>query len=148
MAVMLILRWKNLKSKSYSEMKKLKTHEERYEYLKLSGKVASETFGYDRYLNQTLYNSPEWKSVRNKVILRDNGCDLGVEGFEIGGKVLVHHLNPISKEDILNRDPKIFDLENLVCTCKRTHDAIHYGSEDSYHEPAERKPNDTCPWKK
>ena len=122
-------------NKSYSEMKKLKTHEERYEYLKLSGKVASETFGYDRYLNQALYNSPEWKSVRNKVILRDNGCDLGLEGFEIGGKVLIHHLNPITKEDIIS-------------TCKRTHDAIHYGSEDSYHEPVERKPNDTCPWKK
>ena len=135
-------------NKSYSEMMKLKTHEERYEYLKLSGKVASETFGYDRYLNQTLYNSPEWKAVRNKVILRDNGCDLGLEGFDIHGKILIHHINPITKEDILNRDPAIFDPDNLVCTTKRTHDAIHYGGEDSYKPPVTRTANDTCPWKR
>ena len=133
--------------KSYSEMANFKTHKERFEYLKTNSKVGDETFGYDRYLNQTLYKSAEWKKARAQVILRDKGCDLGIEGYEINDKILVHHINPITRDDILNKNPEIFNPDNLVCTCKRTHDAIHYGNEDSIKGPVERHQNDTCPWK-
>ena len=136
-------------TRSYSEMRQLKTFEERFEYLKLNGRVGQDTFGYDRYLNQMLYKLPEWKSTKNKVILRDNGCDLGIEGREIHGPVLVHHINPITVEDIKERSPKLFDLDNLISTMLSTHNAIHYGDGSLLaRDPIERTVNDTCPWKR
>lgn len=137
------------KLRTYSELKQLKTFEERYEYLKLDGQVGADTFGFDRYLNQVFYKSPEWRSVRNEVIVRDNGCDLGIEGREIHTKILVHHMNPISKEDILQRSDILLNPEYLITTVKRTHDAIHYGDADTLiKDPIERSANDTCPWRK
>lgn len=137
------------KLRTYTELKQLKTFEERYEYLKLDGQVGIDTFGFDRYLNQAFYRSPEWKSVRNQVIVRDNGCDLGIEGREIHTKILVHHMNPITKEDVLNRSDLLLNPEYLITTVKRTHDAIHYGdSETLIKDPIERTANDTCPWRK
>lgn len=134
--------------KTYSELITLPTFEERFEYLKLGGKVGRETFGYDRYLNQILYKLPEWLSVRDKVIVRDNGCDLGVLGREVYGRILVHHMNPITVEDILNRNPAIFDPEFLISTTKNTHDAIHYSDESLLvKDPIVRSKNDTCPWR-
>ena len=135
--------------RSYSELISLETFIERYLYLKLNGKVGEDTFGFDRYLNQEFYQKDdEWKRVRNHVIIRDLGCDLGVKGREIQGKILVHHLNPITKEDILLRTRRLLDPENLICTTKQTHDAIHYGDENLLIKyPVERRPNDTCPWR-
>lgn len=137
--------------RTYTELSKIKTFEERFEYLKLDGKVGFETFGYDRYLNQTFYRDPEWLEARDRTIVRDMGCDLGCPDREIpdGVKILVHHMNPITKEQILSRDPILFDEEYLITTIKLTHDAIHY-SDDSIlmRAPVERKPNDTCPWKR
>ena len=134
--------------KTYSELITLPTFEERFEYLKLGGKVGRETFGYDRYLNQMLYKLPEWLSVRDEVIVRDNGCDLGVLGREVYGRILVHHMNPITVEDILNRNPAIFDPEFLISTTKNTHDAIHYSDESLLvKDPIVRSKNDTCPWR-
>ena len=136
--------------KSYSELIQLPTFEERYEYLRLDGQVGVETFGFDRYLNQKLYKDQDWLDARDDVIIRDNGCDLGASDRPIPEDVpiLVHHINPITKEDILNRDPKLFDPENLISTIKITHDAIHYGNEDLlYKDPIERRRNDTCPWR-
>lgn len=136
-------------TKTYNELKRLKTFEERYEYLKIGGKVGEDTFGFDRYLNQVFYKSKEWQSARNYVITRDNGCDLGIPGHDIHGYILVHHMNPITKEDVLNRSPKLFDPNNLICTSKRTHDGIHYGTDElPYEVPVERSRNDTCPWKR
>lgn len=136
--------------KTYSELITLPTFEERYEYLKLDGSVCEETFGFDRYLNQEFYQrSQEWKRIRDFVILRDQGCDLGIEGREIRGKILVHHMNPITKEDILKRSKFLLDPEYLICTLKSTHDAIHYGDSDLLMKgPVERRANDTCPWRK
>lgn len=136
--------------RTYSELLTLPTFEERFEYLKLGGRVGYETFGYDRYLNQILYNSYEWKyNTRRKIILRDNGCDLACEGFEIFGKILVHHINPITVDDVLNRRPIVFDPENLISTTHNTHNAIHYGDVDLLTiGPIERTKNDTCPWKR
>lgn len=137
------------KLRTYSELKQLKTFEERYEYLKLDGQVGADTFGFDRYLNQVFYKSPEWRSIRNEVIVRDNGCDLGIEGREIHTKILVHHMNPISKKDILERSDILLNPEYLITTVKRTHDAIHYGDADTLiKDPIERTANDTCPWRK
>lgn len=135
--------------KTYSELIKLNSFEERYKYLKLEGKVGEDTFGFDRYLNQIFYKTDEWKSVRDYVISRDNGCDLGMSDREIKfGKILVHHMNPITKEDILNRSDILLNPEYLITTTKNTHDAIHYGSDDLlYQDPVERYKNDTCPWK-
>lgn len=135
--------------KTYSELVKLNSFEERYKYLKLEGKVGEDTFGFDRYLNQIFYKTDEWKSVRDYVISRDNGCDLGMSDREIKfGKILVHHMNPITKEDILNRSDILLNPEYLITTTKNTHDAIHYGSDDLlYQDPVERYKNDTCPWK-
>lgn len=134
--------------KSYSELIKIPTFIERYRYLKLNGFVGDETFGYDRYLNQILYHSPEWKRFRRDIILRDNGCDLGCEGYEIIGKVLIHHIDPITVRDVETRDPKIFDPENVISVTLNTHNAIHYGDEGLLIiEPLVRTPNDTCPWK-
>ena len=134
--------------RTYSELITIPTFEERFKYLKLNGSVGLETFGHDRYLNQILYNSPEWRRFRPKIIVRDNGCDLACEGYEIFGKILIHHINPITLKDIDDRNQIIFDPENLICVTKSTHDAIHYGDES--HLPivlTERKPNDLCPWK-
>lgn len=134
--------------RSYSELIRLPTYLERFQYLQLSGKIGEETFGFDRYLNQILYRSPEWKRFRRDIILRDNGCDLACEGYEIIGKILVHHMNPITMEDILNRDPKIFDPENVISTSMNTHNAIHYGDESLLiTQQIERSKYDTCPWK-
>ena len=134
--------------KTYSELIKLKTFEERYEYLKLGGIVGKETFGFDRYLNQTFYKTNEWQSIRDNVIVRDNGCDLGIEGREIHSRILVHHMNPIAKEDILSRSEYLLNPEYLICTIKSTHDAIHYGDESLLIKlSVERRKNDTCPWK-
>lgn len=134
--------------KTYSELITLPTYEERFNYLKLEGVVGEMTFGFDRYLNQKLYTSQEWKTVRNQVIVRDNGCDLACEGYEIYGKILIHHINPIMVEDIINRNPIIFDLENLISTTHNTHNAIHYGDENLLIKgPIERTKNDTIPWR-
>lgn len=135
--------------KTYSELITLPTFEERYRYLRIRGCVGKETFGHDRYLNQILYTSPEWKSFRRKIILRDDGLDLGCEGFNIFGRILVHHINPITVEDVLNRSFKVFDPDNVICCSHNTHQAIHYGDESLLPLlPPERKPNDTCPWRK
>lgn len=136
--------------KTYSELITLPTFEERYEYLRLDGIVCEETFGFDRYINQEFYQrSQEWKRIRDQVIIRDQGCDLGIEGREIRGKIIVHHMNPITKEDILTRSDFLFNPEYLICTLKSTHDAIHYGDENLLiKEPIIRTANDTCPWRK
>lgn len=131
----------------YSELKELKTFQERFEYLKLDGSVGVETFGYDRYLNQIFYRDPEWKRIRREVIIRDEGCDLGILGYELRGMILIHHMNPITPDDIAKHNPDILDPEYLITTCRRTHDAIHYGAELPEYELKERKPNDTCPWR-
>lgn len=136
--------------KTYSEMIKYHSFIERYRYLKLNGKVAEETFGYNRYLNQILYKSPEWKRIRTIVIDRDRSCDLACEDYDIFNKrnLLIHHINPITLKDIQDRNPIIFDLENLVCVSLGTHNAIHYGDESQLPVIfTERFENDTCPWK-
>ena len=135
--------------KTYSELSRLKTFEERYQYLRLNGSVGRETFGFDRYLNQVFYRSQKWKSIRNQVIIRDNGCDLGIEGREINGRILIHHMNPISLDDIVNESDLLLDPEYLICTVHSTHNAIHYGDENLLIlDPIVRSKNDTCPWKK
>lgn len=121
---------------------------ERFNYLKLNGKVGIETFGFDRYLNQVLYCSQEWKRFRRQVIIRDNGCIFGLDGYNINGRLIVHHINPITLEQIEQRDPMIFSMENVVCVTHNVHEAIHYGDESLIPtDPIIRKPNDTCPWK-
>ena len=133
--------------RTYSEAIALPTFTERFNYLKLGGSVGIETFGFDRYLNQTLYRSPEWKRFRRDMIIRDNGLDLACDGYEIVGKTLLHHIDPLTVEDVLNRHPKIFDPENVICTSLNTHNAIHYGDESLLvTEPIVRTKNDTCPW--
>lgn len=136
--------------RTYSELSKLKTFRERYEYLKLDGTVGEETFGFDRYINQMFYKSEEWKRIRNYVITRDNGCDLGMPDRKIVDSViLVHHMNPITKEDIINKNEILLDPEYLITTIKPTHDAIHYGDESLLAEDLViRSKNDTCPWKR
>lgn len=133
---------------SYSKLITLPTFQERYRYLKQSGTVAEETFGGHRYLNQAYYRSPEWKQVRNRVIIRDKGCDLGMEGFEINDRIYIHHINPITEEDILDRSPALFDMDNLICVSFNTHQAIHYGDESMLpiNYFAERQPGDTKLW--
>lgn len=121
---------------------------ERFNYLKLNGKVGIETFGFDRYLNQVLYCSQEWKRFRRQVIIRDNGFIFGLDGYNINGRLIVHHINPITLEQIEQRDPMIFSMENVVCVTHNVHEAIHYGDESLIPtDPIIRKPNDTCPWK-
>lgn len=137
--------------RTYSELILLPTFKERFEYLKLDGKVGDDTFGFDRWLNQQFYNSGLWKDAKREVIIRDNGCDLGLEGYEVVGRILVHHMNPIDKDDILRKSDILLNPEYLISTCKRTHDAIHYGDFNLANQNGvivERKPNDTCPWKK
>ena len=140
-------------TKSYKELRTFSSFLDRYEYLKLNGSVGRETFGYDRYLNQLFYKLPEWRSARREVMLRDNDgdrvCDLGILDRPIVGNVLVHHINPITIEDILDRNPKLFDPDNLICVSHNTHEAIHYGNADLIpQDPVIRLPNDTCPWRK
>lgn len=134
--------------RTYSELITLPTFEERFHYLQLDGRVGEETFGFDRYLNQAFYKSEEWLRVRDLVIVRDNGCDLGIEGREIYGRILIHHMNPITIDDIAKRSKYLLDPEYLITTVKNTHDAIHYGDESLLIKlPIERTRNDTCPWK-
>lgn len=134
--------------RTYSELIKIQTFLERFKYLKLNGSVGVDTFGFDRYLNQTFYRSYEWKRLRNDIIVRDMGCDLGLEGYDIFDKILVHHMNPIGPDDIIHRSDYLLDPEFLICTSKLTHDAIHYGDEQIlYQDPVIRTPGDTCPWR-
>lgn len=135
--------------KCYSELVLLPTFKERFEYLRLNGLVGKETFGFDRHMNQFFYRSLEWKRIRNFVISRDLGCDLGIEGREIHSRVLIHHMNPISTVDILSRSKFLLDPEFLITTVHTTHLAIHYSDESILvSEPIERTKNDTCPWKR
>ena len=135
--------------RSYSELITFPTFEERYRYLRLSGVVGRDTFGFDRYLNQVFYQSQRWREVRDYVIIRDNGCDLGVEGHEIHGKVIVHHMNPLTLDDIEKESAFLLDPEYLITTIHNTHNAIHYGDESLLiTTPVERTKNDTCPWRR
>lgn len=135
--------------KRYSELILLPTFEERYKYLQLNGVIGDETFGFNRYINQMFYRSQEWKQVRDYVIVRDNGCDLGIEGHEIRGKILIHHMNPIGIKDIQQVNKFLLDPEYLITTMLSTHNAIHYGDESLLvKDPIERSKNDTCPWKR
>lgn len=137
-----------MKRLTYRMLSTFDSFEDRFEYLRLSGIVGAETFGSARYLNQGFYTSNEWKSIRNDVILRDDGCDLGVPGRLIRGRIIVHHLNPVSELEIVHGDDSLLDLDNLVCTSFITHQAIHYGDKSLlFPDPIERRPNDTCPWK-
>lgn len=136
------------KNRTYTELSKLNTFEERFNYLKLDGVVGKDTFGHDRYLNQLLYTSPQWKKARDQVIIRDNGCDLGSEDHEIQGRVIVHHMNPITVEDVMYERPHVFDPEYLISTTHITHNAIHYSDENLLPKnTVERTKNDTCPWR-
>lgn len=136
--------------RTYSELIKLNTFDERYNYLKLDGSVGIDTFGFDRYLNQDFYRSILWKNIRNHVITRDMGCDLGIPGLEIPDKIIVHHMNPIELKDLKNDSRYILDPEYLICVSHKTHNAIHYGlnHKDDISLPMERTPNDTCPWRR
>lgn len=136
--------------KRYSELSKLSTFEERFNYLKLDGQVGVDTFGFDRYMNQQFYKSKEWKDIRDYVITRDNGCDLGIPGNEIYGKIYIHHMNPLTPNDIEDSTENLLNPEYLICVSHATHNAIHYG-DDSYTNKnviVERKPSDMCPWRK
>ena len=139
-----------MNDKSYSEMITMSEFDDRFRYAKLDGQVGMDTFGFDRYLNQQFYRSKEWKRLRDQIIIRDNGCDLGVPGHEISGKIYIHHLNPLSLEDITESTEKLFDPDNLVCVSAETHNAIHYGDESilEKNKIVERSPGDTCPWKR
>ena len=134
--------------KSYDELVQIPTFEERYEYLKLNGRIGEETFGFDRWLNQKFYQSDEWKRIRRDVILRDAGCDLGIKDREIVGRIYIHHMNPITVDDIILHSDYLSNPMYLVCTSKLTHDAIHYGDKSLLQKDfKERKPYDTCPWR-
>lgn len=135
--------------RTYSQLIRLPTFEDRFEYLKLKGSVGKDTFGHDRYLNQTFYSSMEWRRLRDEIIIRDNGCDLGIEGRQIGGKVYIHHLNPLGVNDILTHSEYLVNPEYLICVSFETHNAIHYGDINLLpRDPIERKRNDTCPWRR
>lgn len=137
--------------RTYTELIQLPTFIERYRYLKLGGEVGKETFGWERYLNQSFYRSKEWKDFRQQIIVRDNGCDLAMPGYEFanGERIIIHHLNPIDATDILNATEFLMNPEYVVAVRKRTHDAIHFGDESLVmeFEYVPRRPNDTCPWK-
>ena len=132
--------------RTYNELMKLKTFDDRFDYLKLNGRVANQTFGFDRYLNQTFYKSPLWLRTRRDIIVRDLGCDLGMQGYEIYNKIIIHHMNPINIEDIRDRTDYLLNPNYLICTCLNTHNAIHYGDR-SPNIITERTRGDTCPWK-
>lgn len=134
--------------RTYSELITIPSFEDRFAYLKLNGLIGKETFGFDRYLNQTLYKSKEWKDLRHAIIARDLGCDLAVEGHDIYGPITIHHMNPITDKDILERSELVFNPEFLICVSHITHNAIHYGDISLLEiAPIVRAPNDTCPWK-
>ena len=134
--------------KTYTEMLSFDSFKDRFEYLKLSGRVGEDTFGFDRYLNQAFYRSYEWKKIRREIILRDLSCDLAHSDYEILGPVYIHHINPITKQDVLDRAPILFDFNNLVCVSYDTHQALHYGDESLLcQELVIRRPNDTCLWR-
>ena len=134
--------------RTYKELITIPTFEERFKYLQLNGSVAKETFGFDRYINQKFYRSREWKALRDFVIIRDNGCDLGVEGYDIFGRIYIHHMNPILAKDIVSESEYLLNPEYLICTTHNTHNAIHYGDENLlFTAPIVRSKNDTCPWK-
>lgn len=138
-----------MKIRTYSELITLPTFEERFRYLQLNGKVGEDTFGFDRYLNQVFYRSQRWKEIRDQVIIRDNGCDLGVDGYEIHDKILIHHMNPITLRDIERESDLLMDPEYLISVTHNTHNAIHYGDEKLLvTAPIERMKNDTCPWRR
>ena len=133
----------------YKELSRIESYEERFRYLKLVGQVGESTFGFDRYLNQIVYSSRKWKQARNAVIIRDEGRDMGVEGYEIQGRIVIHHMNPISIEDAEKDNEFIYDPEFLICVAPITHNAIHYGDESLLpKDPIDRFPNDTCPWRR
>ena len=139
----------HVNERTYSDLFRLSSFKERFEYLRLNGSVGVETFGFDRYINQRFYQSKEWQSIRDRVIVRDCGCDLGIDGQEITGPIYIHHMNPISAKDIETFSKFLLNPLYLICTTHQTHNAIHYGDETLLaSEPIERKPNDTCPWKK
>ena len=138
-----------MRIRSYTELSQLETFEERFQYLQLNGVVGRDTFGFDRYLNQVFYRSQRWKKVRDEVIIRDNGCDLGVEGYAIYGRIIIHHMNPITLEDIEHESVNLLNPEFLICTTHITHNAIHYGDESLLiTAPIERTKFDTCPWRR
>lgn len=134
--------------KTYTELIRHSSFEDRFNYLKLSNIVGEETFGFDRWLNQRFYSSKEWQSIRDFVIIRDGGCDMAMEGYEIGGKIYVHHMNPITQSDLIHTSDFLIDPEYLVCVSHETHNAIHYGDISLLQtDPIIRTPNDTCSWK-
>ena len=134
--------------RTYSELITFSTFEERFKYLQLNGQVGESTFGFDRYMNQVFYRSQKWKSIRDFVIIRDCGCDLGVEGYDIHGKIIIHHMNPLSMRDIETESDFLLNPDFLICTTHNTHNAIHYGDENLLvTAPIERTKNDTCPWR-
>lgn len=135
--------------RTYSELIKLPTLTERFDYLKLGGVIGEDTFGFERYLNQNFYRSAVWKKIRNQIIIRDNGCEMGLEDYPISGRIIIHHMNPVDSDDIIHQRDILLNPEFLICVGNQTHNAIHYGSIDLLpQDPIERKPNDTCPWKK
>jgi hypothetical protein len=137
-----------MKIRTYSELRRFKTFEERYRYLRLSGEVGKSTFGFDRYLNQLLYRSKRWLHTRDGIIIRDNGCDLGIEGYELYDRIIVHHMNPLTIEDIEYERDEIFDPEFLISSGFNTHQAIHFSDESLLPKlPIVRRKNDTCPWR-
>ena len=138
-----------VKIRTYTELSTLQTFDERFDYLKLNSKIGIATFGYDRYLNQILYTSPDWKKLRDEIIIRDNGNDLALEGYPIYGKAVIHHINPITLDDVLDHSPDVFNPEYLICVSHKTHNAIHYGNDDYKRtmNVVERRPNDTIPWR-
>lgn len=139
----------SMKIRTYSELIKIPTFEERYRYLRLYGVVGKDTFGFDRYLNQLFYTSDLWRSIRDQVIIRDNGCDLGLEGYDIFDRIIVHHMNPITVEDLEKESDYLLNPEFLISTSFNTHNAIHYGDERLLMTaPIERSINDTCPWRR
>ena len=136
--------------RTYTELMKLYTFEERFRYLKLVARVGEETFGFERYLNQQFYHSQEWKSIRNQIIIRDNACDLGIPGREMNKGIIIHHMNPITKDDLIHQSDFLLNPDYLICVSKKTHLAIHYGDESILFNDVtiERSKNDTCPWRR
>lgn len=134
--------------RTYSELITIPSFAERIKYLRLDGVVGQSTFGFDRYLNQIFYSSPQWRSIRNQIIIRDNGCDLAIPGYDIHSQIYIHHMNPITVKDLFDQTEYLLNPEYLICTSRVTHNAIHYGDETiALLAPNERKVNDTCPWK-
>ena len=136
-------------TKCYSELAKLKTFDERFKYLEIGGHIGIESFGFNRYLNQNFYHSYEWLRLRDQIILRDGGMDLGVDGYPVNSRIVIHHINPITIDDVLDRNPDIFNPEYLISCSHQTHNALHYGNEEYLNrfKVVERKPNDTIPWR-